>query len=81
MARRWLKYDEQLRKDRRNLLPPVSGELAAETATKPPDAAQSSIAELQKGLASLTTRVSELRQLVIGGAIILAILIYFQSKY
>jgi hypothetical protein len=62
-------------------LPPVSGELPVETVTKPPDATQSSITELQKGLATLTTRVSELRQLVIMGAIILAILIYFRLKY
>ena len=80
LARRWLRYDEQLRKAWPHL-PPASGELAVETETKPPDAIQSSITELQKGLATLTTRVSELRQLMIVGAIILAIMIYFRSKY
>ena len=56
-------------------------ELAAETATKPSDAVRSSITELQKGLATVTSRISELRQIVIVGAIILAILIYFRVKY
>jgi hypothetical protein len=81
MTRLWLKYDEQLRKRWPNSIPPVSAELAVETVTKPLDAVRSSIIELQKGLATLTTRVSELRLLVIAGAIILAILIYFRSKY
>jgi hypothetical protein len=80
---RWLKYDEQLRKEWSNLVPSVSAELAVEPATKTPDAIarQSSITELQKALATLAMRLSELRQLVIVAAIILAILIYFRSKY
>jgi hypothetical protein len=81
-AQRWLKYDEQLRKKWPNL-PRVSAEFPAETETKTPDvvAVQTAIAELQKGLTALTTRVSELRQLMIVGVIILGILIYLRSKY
>ena len=62
---------------------PVSVELPIKTAPKTPDAAaiQSSITELQKGIATLAKRVSELRQLVIGAAIILGLLIYFRFKY
>lgn len=81
MARRWLRYDEQLRKKWPNWTPPVSEELAADVATKPIDPVRLSITELQKGLTALTTRVSELRQIVIVGAIVLAILIYFRFKY
>ena len=36
--------------------------------------------ELQKGLAALTMRVSELRLLLFLGLIVLAVLIYFWSK-
>jgi hypothetical protein len=39
------------------------------------------VTEPQKGLTTLTTRVSELRTLMLLGAIILAVLIYFRSKY
>ena len=60
-----LKYDEQLRKAYPNLVPPISKELAADRDTKRLDAVQSSIAEMRKTLATLTVRVSELRQLVI----------------
>lgn len=83
MAQRWLKYDEQLRKERPYSVPPVSAELPIETAPKTPDAAatQSSITELQKGLTTLARRVSELRQLVIVAAIILGLLIYFRFRY
>ena len=74
MTRRWLKYDEQVRKAWPNSTPQVSEELAAETATRPIDAVQLSITDLQKGLMTLTSRVSQLRQLIIVGAAILAIL-------
>jgi hypothetical protein len=71
MAQRWLKYDEQLRKEWPNSVPPISAELPIETAPETPDAVavQSSITELQKRLTTLARRVSELRQLVIGAAI------------
>jgi hypothetical protein len=81
MARRWLQYDEQVRKACPNSTPPVSEELSIETVTNPPDVVRSSITELQKGLAMLTTPVSELRQLMIAGVIILAVLIYFHLRY
>ena len=83
MVQRWLKYDEQLRKERPYSVPPVSAELPIKTAPKPPDAEaiQTSITELQKGLTTLTKRVSELRQLVIVAAIILGLLIYFRFRY
>jgi hypothetical protein len=80
MARRWLKYDEQFRKRRPNWAPPVSEELLADIATKPIDPVRLSITELQKALTALTTRVSELRQIMIVAAIALAILIYFRFK-
>jgi K+-sensing histidine kinase KdpD len=47
MAHRWRRYDAQLRKPR---------QILGEIATKPPDAVQSPVAELQKGLATFTTR-------------------------
>ena len=82
-VQRWLKYDEQLRKERPYSVPPVSAELPIKTAPKPPDAEaiQTSITEQQKGLTTLAKRVSELRQLVIVAAIILGLLIYFRFKY
>jgi hypothetical protein len=78
MIRRWLKYDEQIRRKWPNSIPTASVELAVGSTDKPTDTVQSSIVELQMALATLTTRVSELRQLFITGAIILAaLLIYF----
>jgi hypothetical protein len=58
MTRRWLKYDEQVRKARPNT-PPVSQELLTEIVAKPIDATRSSITELQGQLTTLTTRVAE----------------------
>jgi hypothetical protein len=80
MTHRWLRYDEQLRKKWPDSIPSALRELATEIAPKPVDTVQSSIKELQKGLTTLTTRVSELRALVIFSAIMLAILIYILSK-
>ena len=80
MVLRWLRYDDQLRKKWPNSIPPASRDLENETASKPLDTLQSSITELQKGLTTLTTRVSALRALVIFSAIMLAILSYILSK-
>lgn len=81
ISQRWLRYDEQIRKTRPNSIPPVSEELAAEATSQPLDAVRSSLLDLQKGLTALSNRLSELRNLVILGAIILAILIYFRVRY
>ena len=87
MTRRWLKYDEQVRKTRPNT-PPVSQELLTEIVAKPIDATHSSITELRSSttelqgqLTTLTTRVAGMRSLMIVGLIILAILIYFRFRY
>lgn len=80
LSRLWLKYDEQMRKLWPSI-PPVSDELDSEAAAKPRDPIRSSLLELQKGLATLTTRVSQLRQIMIVSAIILVFLIYFRAKY
>jgi hypothetical protein len=52
----------------------------AETAKKALDVVRASLVEMQKAVATLTTRVSELRSIVVVCAVFLAIMIYFRFK-
>jgi hypothetical protein len=79
-AKRWLKYDQQMRKKWPNHVPPISQDIRIETESNPPDDTTSAIAELHKSLTALTKRVTEMRQLMIVVAIILAFLIYFHAR-
>jgi hypothetical protein len=82
---RWLKYDKQIRRKWPNLVPPISQTILTitenkVTESKEPDAIAEAIAELQKSLIALTARVSEARQLMLVGAVVLILLIYFHAR-